>query len=467
MENSDPRGYYTILGIQPTATPALVKAAYRVRAMELHPDRNQDAAATAEFQQLQAAYDVLSDPKKRAAYDAPRRTTEAAPTDPSDQEGPQQRRREPERDPEPTYKPLTPVACTFCSAISAQPRVREFLRITSFFVTSTKTTVRGIFCAKCEVREAVKATGTTLLLGWWNLTGFFWTLEALIKNPAGGPRFALENATVLAHQAMYFLSNSKAELARAVALEAREATKVGKPSAEMTELRDHIDGLLASTKIRKSESRLKTPARFWGPRFGYQIGMIGAFALVIGGFIASQQIEAQRKADIRAAAEQERLVREGIERQQAAEVAAKKAEALAALAQPLPPTGILKYTVSQAYRSADRGFMAPFKVSAPVGASYAIKMVDALSGEQLLTFFVRAGESHEFQVPLGSYKVKMASGSTWYGPEVRFGPDTQYSEVSGLTSFTIDGDQLMGHEIQLSRVRNGNLRPVTISADAF
>lgn len=465
MANADPKGFYAILGVLPTATPALVKAAYRIRAMELHPDRNRDAAATTEFQQLQTAYEVLSDPKKRGAYDALTRDSE--PIAPSGQAEPRQRRRDHESDPEPNYKPLTPVACTFCGAVSAQPRVREFLRITSFVVTATRTTVRGIFCAKCEVREAVKATGTSLLLGWWNLTGFFWTLEALIKNPAGGPKFALENATVLAHQAMYFFSNGKPELARAVALEAREATTVRKPNAEMTELREYIDSLLAASNAKEGGPRLSTPARFGGRRFGYQMGMIGAFALLIGGLIVFYQLEAQREADVRAVAEQERLVREDFERWQAAEVVAKKAEALAALAQPLPPTGILKHTVSRAYRVADRGFMAPFKVSAPSGASYAIRMVDARSGEELLTFFVRAGESHELPVPLGSYKVKMASGSKWYGLAVRFGPDTQYSELPGLTSFTVDGDQLSGHEVQLSRVRNGNLRPVKISPDAF
>src|SRR5205823_15056210 len=65
--------YYQALGILPDASQAVIKAVYRARAMELHPDRNTSADATRRFQALQAAYDVLSDEEARAAYDAPAR----------------------------------------------------------------------------------------------------------------------------------------------------------------------------------------------------------------------------------------------------------------------------------------------------------------------------------------------------------------------------------------------------------
>jgi len=62
--------YYKILGIEKTASPAEVKNAYRKLARKYHPDlnpNNQDAKAN--FQQINEANEVLSDPVKRKKYD--------------------------------------------------------------------------------------------------------------------------------------------------------------------------------------------------------------------------------------------------------------------------------------------------------------------------------------------------------------------------------------------------------------
>jgi curved DNA-binding protein len=59
---------YEVLGVAPTATAEEIKKAYRKLAAKYHPDRGGD---TAKFQELQAAYDTISDPAKRAAHDNP------------------------------------------------------------------------------------------------------------------------------------------------------------------------------------------------------------------------------------------------------------------------------------------------------------------------------------------------------------------------------------------------------------
>ena len=69
MSKKDPRGYYAILGLALDADAAAIKAAFRRRAMELHPDRNEAANATEQFQLLNEACSVLSDPATRAQYD--------------------------------------------------------------------------------------------------------------------------------------------------------------------------------------------------------------------------------------------------------------------------------------------------------------------------------------------------------------------------------------------------------------
>jgi len=64
------RDYYAVLGVGRDATEDDLKKAYRKLAMKLHPDRNPDDKSCEEkFKEAKEAYEVLTDPKKRAAYD--------------------------------------------------------------------------------------------------------------------------------------------------------------------------------------------------------------------------------------------------------------------------------------------------------------------------------------------------------------------------------------------------------------
>jgi curved DNA-binding protein len=62
--------YYKILGVEKNATPTDIKTAYRKLARKFHPDLNPNVNnAKKNFQQINEANEVLSDPKKREKYD--------------------------------------------------------------------------------------------------------------------------------------------------------------------------------------------------------------------------------------------------------------------------------------------------------------------------------------------------------------------------------------------------------------
>lgn len=69
MEGED---HYETLQVSPRADAEVIEAAYRVLARRLHPDRNPSPTATAAMAQLNAAWETLRDPVRRAAYDARR-----------------------------------------------------------------------------------------------------------------------------------------------------------------------------------------------------------------------------------------------------------------------------------------------------------------------------------------------------------------------------------------------------------
>jgi len=70
MKPSEIQDFYTRLGIDRNATPDEIKKSYRISAFQWHPDRNPASTIqTQEFVAVSKAYEILSDPKKRRAYD--------------------------------------------------------------------------------------------------------------------------------------------------------------------------------------------------------------------------------------------------------------------------------------------------------------------------------------------------------------------------------------------------------------
>ncbi|MBE6108079.1 MAG: molecular chaperone DnaJ [Erysipelotrichaceae bacterium] len=63
------RDYYEVLGLSKGASDAEIKKAYRSLAKKYHPDMNKEPGAEEKFKEINEAYEVLSDPQKKATYD--------------------------------------------------------------------------------------------------------------------------------------------------------------------------------------------------------------------------------------------------------------------------------------------------------------------------------------------------------------------------------------------------------------
>jgi molecular chaperone DnaJ len=69
VDHAMQRDFYEVLGVARSATPEDIKKAYRRLARQYHPDHNREADAEDKIKEVNAAYEILGDPDKRARYD--------------------------------------------------------------------------------------------------------------------------------------------------------------------------------------------------------------------------------------------------------------------------------------------------------------------------------------------------------------------------------------------------------------
>ena len=455
MSSKDYLGYYNILGINSNSTANEIKAAYRRMAMDLHPDRNQGKDTTAEFQKLQKAYEILSNEKLRQKYDADSSVPPTQSTNDQD-----------------SYKSFDPIVCSVCSAVTAQPRYKVFYSVISYFFGATRRPHQGIFCSKCEVKTAIKASAITMIVGWWSIPGFIWSFMTLFENLVGGS-FYLQNAKLQSYQAMYFARVGKVDLARAVAQESLNLiNKILKSNLRHTKFEQSIDvetesqlGSLKNTledyiksfppEVKSIE--IKPNNIIFNKRFNAQIALLVVFFGIIAGYTEYVDIQESNR-------EAARLEQQGIKRAQAAAVAAREAIALKSLEQPLPLSG--PYSIpGNAWYSRDS--FPTLKVNNSPEVNTLLKLYRQSSKTELMSIFIRAGDSVEVAVPPGTYVVKVASGNTWYGEPIWFGRDTSYGKLDSIFTFSIEGGNLRGHELTLKLLKDGNLTQTKISANDF
>jgi hypothetical protein len=111
--------------------------------------------------------------------------------------------------------------------------------------------------------------------------------------------------------------------------------------------------------------------------------------------------------------------------------------------------------------------LADFTIRSAPGTNYLVKLADPGNGNVAMTVFVIGGNTVNVKVPLGTYLVKYASGTKWYGYRDLFGPTTSYSKADAPLSFSQNGSEISGYTITLYKVENGNLQTKAITPSEF
>lgn len=126
-----------------------------------------------------------------------------------------------------------------------------------------------------------------------------------------------------------------------------------------------------------------------------------------------------------------------------------------------PPTGsVISYQDLTGQR------MAGFSIDASgTGTTlYAIKVEEWNTQRPVLMTFVSGGSLDKLEVPLGIYRIKIASGDTWYGLDDLFGPGTRVQTAEKPLHFYAEGSTITGHTLILQSVGGGDRFPTAEAA---
>ncbi|NMC57384.1 MAG: hypothetical protein GYA50_09215, partial [Eubacteriaceae bacterium] len=128
----------------------------------------------------------------------------------------------------------------------------------------------------------------------------------------------------------------------------------------------------------------------------------------------------------------------------------------------MPQTGIIA-------ENASGKNVAPLEIIIPKDEtdSYYIKLVNIKTDKTDMAMFIRAGESLDILVPLGSYELRYACGEKWYGEEYLFGKNTEYYKTDDTFDFTEDKKGYNGWTVELTYHADGNLNSSEIKDDDF
>lgn len=426
----DPRGYYRILGVAPTAPLDEITRAFRRLAKEWHPDKNKSATAAATFKQINEAYAVLRNSVRRTEYDALA----------IDIEIPKGLR--------PEISRIDAIRCSVCKRVTAQPRYLVFWNVASLLVASTRSPTQGIFCASCAGKVGLRCTFVTSAFGWWSVVGVFWTPVYGFRNVIGGQRPDGLESNLLWHNAVAFLTQEETSLSAALA---QRVIQLG--GAHADEARELIRRLksrgLQRLPTLKDPWRLKPVSV--AARSAILLAVPGILALVLAFSLAAQPLSARNYATSGAppAIWSSTPVAEG---------------------PPCatPPTN--GEVLSGSMYPSSNGH--EIEIQNNSGSDAIVKVRNTSSGTVMVSFYViKEATASISGIPDGSYRVQFAFGDRLARncrDFAHLNGAEQFPDVENLaTQYTQDSISTETLSYTLTAVPNGNVQPQDISPAAF
>jgi hypothetical protein len=444
VNESDPKGYYARLGVQPAASQEAIKSAYRRLAKELHPDRSPGPSAKNKFQELTEAYETLSNPARRNAYDALRYTARKEASE--------------------TSKPSDPICCSRCGKPTAQPRAAVFTYIISVIFVTFRNPIQGIFCSSCARKSAFQASLFSAFAGWWGLPwGPIFTIGSIIKNAMGGDHSHSVDEKLTWYNALAFLSQGKVAIAYALARQLSAAT-----TKEVADAAQRLIAYLQGKGVSANVPILKNP---WAPRpfdwLGHAMLLI-AVPLVIFGIAQTDSSTANgTHANTLPVLPRQTSFSSNVAApiSKPASTAQRVNPAIPKCAWPVQNGEVL--VPLRPPRS--EGHL--LEIQNGSGGNAIIKARDALTGRLLFAFFVKASSSASFvSIPDGTYRFQYAIGgdlSADCKSFIQISALGQFPEETLSTSYT--ATQIVTKELgyTLYPVPHGNVRPQSIALTAF
>jgi hypothetical protein len=447
--DNDPKGFYQRLGIQPSASAEEIKAAYRELAKKLHPDINKNENAKALFQAISEAYGVLGDPELRASYD----TLRYARPSPQTQE-----------------REIEPICCSRCGKITAQPRSTVFYRVVSAFIVTFRTPIQGIFCSACAKKASLGASLISALFGWWGFPwGPIWTISSILGNAKGG-RFSKEvDDKLIWYNAVAFLSKGKLEISYALAQQARKASD---EDIALNALR--LMDQLRAQGLSATAGTLKDPWRTQPITVLAHVMLLAALPTAFAALIYTDETDrkASRSQSAPSAQAQPYQYQRPIAKIGEAPPGYSVSPPLVTPS-PIPICArppINGQILSKAIPLNERGHVIEIQNGATANAI--IKVRNAYNGSVAVSFFVEKGMSASIaNLPDGQYRIQYAFGDAFRSDCRSFVQIIAASQFPDADSLRTEYTQT---QVSRSRVRytlytvpNGNIRPETLSINAF
>jgi hypothetical protein len=109
----------------------------------------------------------------------------------------------------------------------------------------------------------------------------------------------------------------------------------------------------------------------------------------------------------------------------------------------------------------------PLQVRAGTGSNYFVRLVNVADERDVINVLVRGGTTLRVDMPLGTYRLRFASGSTWYGEKLLFGQATSYWTAEQTVTFRKDRNVPGLVAIDLAAQKGGPMKTAPLEPNRF